>query len=448
MVDVDGGIWRYFVDARTGQLISRYNRAHELISGRIRGWVLPQFAKDEPVLKPLRDQRIYLLNKSAPIYKALFHDGNSPAESDPGWTADGLWEYGKPTPQTSFTEGHSGPPDPASGHTENYIYGYNLAGDYTNLMRPMYLTTKPVDFSISHGSKPVLRFWRWLGVYKEYIEDDITGAHTNYDRASIDVSPDKGLTWTTAWSNGTSQIEDALYKNGQWSGWNLQFIDISPYMSDSNNVSIRWGMGPTDGSGVFCGWNIDDVEILESQQALTDPNGNFRFSAAWPTNTIVAKLAGKYIEVSNEDRNEALYVVEDIPDADPPTPYNYDWDPRDPNISKNLPPSYDEVNVYYHIDEMLRYIKQLEPGYEGMDRDGKKGPIKVTTRWGDYYDNAFWSADNQIRFGEGDSKLDGYRNFALFADIIYHEYTHAVTESFYSFFMPSADPPGLNTTTD
>ena len=443
MVDVDGGIWRYFVDARNEQLISRLNLSHALISGRLRGWILPQFARDEPVLMPLRDQRIYLLNKSAPVYRALFHDGNSPAESNPGWIKEGLWEYGQPKPQTVFSEGHCGPPDPDSGHTGNYIYGYNLSGDYTNLMRPTCLTTQPVGFQIDNKSQLVLRFWRWLGVYKEYIEDYI-GEHTNFDRVSIEVSDDKGSTWTTAWSNGTSQIEDAIYSGGKWSGWDLQLLDISPYLSDSNHVSIRWGMGPTDGLGVFCGWNIDDVEILESKTVLTDPNGNFQFSAAWPNNAIMVKLAGKYIEVNNEDRSEALYGVEDITDQN--YTLNYDWDPKDPAINKNLSPSYDEVNVYYHIDEMLRYIKQIEPGYEGMDRDGKKGPIKVITRWGDYYDNAFWTAENRIYFGEGDSRLDGYRNFALFADIIYHEYTHAVTESFYSYFMPPPDP-GLNTTT-
>ena len=443
MVDVEGGIWRYFVDARDGQFISRLNRSRQLISGQIRGWVLPQFAKDKPVLVPLRNQHIYLLNKSAPVYEALFHDGNSPAESNPGWSADGLWEYGKPTPQTIFAQEHCGPPDPASGHTGNYIYGYNLSGDYTNLMRPMYLTTQPIGYRINKGSRLTLRFWRWLGIYKEYSEDEEVPT-ANFDRASIDVSSDKSMTWTTAWSNGTSQIEDAIYKDGQWSGWTLQFVDISPYVSDSNSVSIRWGMGPTDASGIFCGWNIDDVQILESQEVVTDPNGNFQFPVAWPTNTLVANLTGKYVEVSDEDRSDALYIDENIPDTD--AVYNYDWNPADPAVSKNRTPSYDEVNVYYHINNMLQYIKQIEPGYEGMDRDGKKGAIKIITRWGDFYDDAFWTPDNQIRFGEGDSKLNGYRDFALFSDIIYHEYTHAITESFYSFFMPPPDP-GLNATT-
>ncbi|MEW5801340.1 MAG: fibronectin type III domain-containing protein [bacterium] len=433
MVDVEG-VWRYFVDALNGHLISRYDLTRPAVSGRIQGYIFPQFPDLKTrELKPLMDQHVYLLNKSEKVYEALF-DGNRPQ----GWMPEGLWEYGQPKPVDPLTIiGHGGPPDPNSGHTGANVYGYNLSGDYTNLMRPAYLTTPQIgfDFAINNSitainskSRLILLFWRWLGVYKEYTENEATGARTYYDRASIEISSNGGSTWDTAWSNGSGQVEDAVYREGAWhGGWNLQAYDISPYIGDSNQVIIRWGMGATDNSGVFCGWNIDDMEVLRAQEDRTDSNGYFSFDPTWDPNatmTIMAKLAGRYVEVSSEDEKDALYLLENITD-----PYD------NPNINANLS-TYDEVNVYYHINRMLQYIKQVDPEFDGMDRDGQKGPVRVITRWGDYYTNAFWTSDNRIYFGEGDGKIDGYRNFALYADIIYHEYTHAITESYYSYFMP------------
>ena len=59
-------------------------------------------------------------------------------------------------------------------------------------------------------------------------------------------------------------------------------------------MRIRWVMGTTDGSVTFCGWNIDDVEIvaiLPSDGVFGDLNGDGivngadvgLFLAAWGT---------------------------------------------------------------------------------------------------------------------------------------------------------------------
>jgi len=477
MLDMPGGIWRYFVDARSGQIISRLRRSRAGISGTIRGKVLPQFYNDSPAEVGLPDLYVYLMNKNEPIFQALFEDSNTPPAD---WKAQGLWGYGQPTPPADLSglmaSGHGGPLDPDRGHTGQKVFGYNLAGDYTNLMRPTYLTTPPISFTPSSGSKPILRFWRWLGVYKEYSEDD-SGNRTSFDRASVEISANRGITWDTVWSNATSQIEDPFYLEGS-SGWNLQIFDVSPFINDSSQeIRLRWGMGPTDSSGIFSGWNIDDIDILESLinpndtvrgNFKTDASGNFQFPATWPGKNvfpnklvIAAKLAGKYVEVYNEDSWDAVWVVENINDPNFQDPnYTYFiWDPENPNnaIAPADPDSlsvyfrissYNELNVYYHINRMLRYIKEIDSKYDGMWRGGKKGPIKAVVKWGDYYTNAFWTPENRIYFGEGDGKVDGYRDFSLFADIIYHEYTHAITESFYSFFLPPADPGLATTSTD
>jgi len=157
-------------------------------------------------------------------------------ETDPGWTYDpSLWAFGQPTGMG----GEYGNPDPSSGYTGPNVCGYNLDGDYPNNMsNTEWLTTGAIDCS---GLSVVeLRFWRWLGVEQP-----------SYDQARLEVSNDGGAEWTTIWSNPGSI-------DGEWAH---QVYDISDLADGRPDVRVRWGMGPTDGSWQWCGWNIDDVEI-------------------------------------------------------------------------------------------------------------------------------------------------------------------------------------------
>ncbi|UCD16294.1 MAG: choice-of-anchor J domain-containing protein, partial [Candidatus Zixiibacteriota bacterium] len=157
-------------------------------------------------------------------------------ETDMGWTVSGgLWARGIPT----GGGGQYGNPDPASGHNDPNVFGYNLNGDYENSMPERHLTSPPIDCSELSGAR--LKFWRWLGV-----EQPI------YDHAYIRISTD-GSGWTTVWENGGT-ISDA-----QWTEINL---DISDYADGQATVYLRWTMGITDGAWQYCGWNIDEVEVI------------------------------------------------------------------------------------------------------------------------------------------------------------------------------------------
>lgn len=157
-----------------------------------------------------------------------------PMNSDPGWSPQGLWAFGVPT----GGGGSHGSPDPTSGHSGSYVYGYNLAGDYESSMPERYLTTQALNLAGYSDTK--LTFWRWLGVEQP-----------SYDHAKVQVSTN-GTSWTTVWEN-TAQFEDGA--------WTYQEIDISAVADDKPFVVIRWVMGTTDYAWEFCGWNIDDVQI-------------------------------------------------------------------------------------------------------------------------------------------------------------------------------------------
>ncbi len=156
-------------------------------------------------------------------------------DTDPGWARDAAWAYGVPLGLGGAYHGNS---DPTAGATGTAVFGYNLSGDYANNLSPRYLTAGPLDCSRISGAS--LRFQRWLNVEQPA-----------YDLATIEVSTD-GSTWYRLWEN-PSEITD--------SAWTLQVFDISAYADGRPAFYVRWGMGPTDGSWTFSGWNLDDIAI-------------------------------------------------------------------------------------------------------------------------------------------------------------------------------------------
>ena len=154
---------------------------------------------------------------------------------DPGWTVDGDWALGEP----AGSGGEYGSRDPTDGFTGHRVYGYNLSGDYPNEMAEKHLTTTAIDCSFL--AQVTLRFWRWLGVES-----------SEYDHAYVKFSTD-GQSWSTVWQN-TSEIADDT--------WTPQEFDISAIADGEPTVYVRWTMGSTDEGWRYCGWNIDDIEIL------------------------------------------------------------------------------------------------------------------------------------------------------------------------------------------
>jgi C1A family cysteine protease len=157
-----------------------------------------------------------------------------PLEEDPGWSTEGQWAFGQPT----GGGGQFGSPDPTSGYTGDFVYGYNLGGDYPGGMPEEHLTAGPIDCTGFVLTR--LSFWRWLGVEVP-----------RYDEALVSVSVDS-QNWTVVWSN-ENEVTD--------SAWTPVDLDISAVADGEETVFIRWTMGETDLTSHYCGWNIDDIEV-------------------------------------------------------------------------------------------------------------------------------------------------------------------------------------------
>jgi len=155
-------------------------------------------------------------------------------DEDPGWQLDPGWAWGVPTGGGSWNG------DPAAGYTGDNVMGYALDGDYAdNLAQTRYATTGPID---CRGYENIrLSFRRWLGV------------EAPYDHANIQVSND-GSTWFDLWTVGYSHISDDAWQY-------VEYTVQGSISADQPTVYFRWGIGPTDESVTYAGWNIDDVQV-------------------------------------------------------------------------------------------------------------------------------------------------------------------------------------------
>ncbi len=192
---------------------------------------------------------------------AIFADDFS---FDQGWTGmggAGEWTRGEAVGGTG-SDSYGGP-DPSQDHSpgaDNYVLGNDLTsgtgGDYNSNLSTTYWATSPL-IDCSNFSGVQLTCWKWLGVESG-----------SYDHVNFQVS--NGAGWITLFENSSTLNESA---------WNQMFYDVSAYADSNPNFQIRFGMGPTDGSANYCGWNIDDVE-LKGYGKLASGNPSLAYSPA------------------------------------------------------------------------------------------------------------------------------------------------------------------------
>ena len=156
------------------------------------------------------------------------------------------------------------------------------------------------------------------------------------------------------------------------------------------------------------------VEVQDIGYDYTDLDGYFSITGDADEGeqfTLISELKGPYVDVDYEDGDDAIYLEE----IEAQGTYDWTWDA---SLGRQ-----DELNVYYHVNRIHDYVKN-NLGFSGMDYQ-----MKAMVSVFEYWDNAFYNPDDEsINFGAGGV---AYRNFALFSDVIYHEYAHGVTDHIY-----------------
>ena len=148
---------------------------------------------------------------------------------------------------------------------------------------------------------------------------------------------------------------------------------------------------------------------------FTDENGEFECDinpGNLPMN-LHSELRGRYVDVNYEDGNDGRLtaVINGMERLVITWTGNHARD--------------DERTLYYHVNFIHDFWKQLDPEFDALDY-----PMPAVCGYGNHFDNAFWNGHG-IYFGEG-NEMD---NFALYADIIYHEYGHGVTSNIYPYHV-------------
>lgn len=80
-----------------------------------------------------------------------------------------------------------------------------------------------------------------------------------YDHAYIYVSNDS-VNWVQIFTNPGYYLDNE---------WKMMMFDISSVADNQPTVYIRFGIGPTNSSVNFTGWNIDDVELIGNMEVYT-----------------------------------------------------------------------------------------------------------------------------------------------------------------------------------
>jgi len=172
-----------------------------------------------------------------PKLVTLFFDDFS---TDKGWIGyePGGWERGVAVAGVA----QNGYPDPGVDHSsssDNYILGFALGADYPNVLVEKSIISPPID--CTGQDRVFLKFWRYLNVESN-----------SYDHAKVHVSNDR-VNWTQLWENPVFNITD--------NQWTQVVFDISSSAANQGTVYIAFTMGPTNATGRYSGWNIDDLEV-------------------------------------------------------------------------------------------------------------------------------------------------------------------------------------------
>ncbi len=179
-----------------------------------------------------------------------------------GWT--GLGGTAEWTIGPAVGGGTSNGVDPAEDHTatgDNMVMGNDLtsAGNYNdNISGTQWIESPVLDCSGFTGVE--MRYWHFLGCES-----------SSYDHVYLQVY--NGTTWVQLYTNGATFQETE---------WLEDFYDLSAYADGNANFQIRFGMGSSDGSVTYGGWNIDDIE-LKGYGHVGTPNCEFADSVLTAT---------------------------------------------------------------------------------------------------------------------------------------------------------------------
>lgn len=159
------------------------------------------------------------------------------------WSLTGEFEVGTP----DGSGGSPGNPNPSSAFSGTQSLGTDLTGLGAN---PYHYEPGLSDATSYLAISPTIDavYYKNLNLFfRRYLNLEV------WDHASIEVSADNGTTWSEIWDNNNNYISDFQ--------WMMEQIPISDIYARTDQLKIRYKLGPTNGANNYSGWNIDDIFI-------------------------------------------------------------------------------------------------------------------------------------------------------------------------------------------
>ena len=157
------------------------------------------------------------------------------------WTLTGEFEVGTP----DGSGGSPGNPNPPAAYSGTRSMGTDLTGLGAN----PYHYEPGLSEALSYlATSPTIdvKYYKNLNLFfRRYLNLEV------WDHAGIEVSTDNGSTWNILWENNNSYVSEFQ--------WLLERLLISDTYARTDQLKIRYKLGPTDGVNNYTGWNIDDV---------------------------------------------------------------------------------------------------------------------------------------------------------------------------------------------
>ena len=188
------------------------------------------------------------------VYDGVDVNGSSLTILPQGWewdfeSSNHGWTLGSPSWLWGF-DSNLGQTNGVSSGTKA-IYTYN--GNYPNGMSSTIWATSPAMNCSSCSGAWELNFMKRLSIES-----------ATWDHAYVGVKGTNGQ-WATVYSSGYTQD----------SSFSQQTISITNYVANNPSFQVRFGIGTTDSSVNYDGWNIDDVSVMPSGSGVSSGEGNW-----------------------------------------------------------------------------------------------------------------------------------------------------------------------------
>jgi len=142
--------------------------------------------------------------------------------------------------------GSPGNPNPDMAVSGTKILGSDLTGLGAN---PYHYESDLSDATSDLAASPTIDAFYYKNLnlfFRRHLNIEV------WDESSIQVSTDNGSSWNTIWESN-SYLSDFQWINEQ--------IYIPDQYASTDQLKIRYKLGPTDGFSHYSGWNIDDVYL-------------------------------------------------------------------------------------------------------------------------------------------------------------------------------------------